>query len=343
MKGTWIAALAVWLAGSGSALGQTTFSITQIFSDLDGGIQYIVLTEMAGLNDQQHFSGLTITSTYNGVAHQFTFANDLASSQTAHVRIVLAAGSYLNDDGKPTFNTFTACCSYSFTADYALPERFLGTAGGTIDFAGIDRFTYAGMPADGVNALNRDGTIAPTSLLSAPRFVSAIEYENAVLGRHFLTAKGAEIDLLDRGLVPGWLRTGQSFVISGTMHNGDIEYHYIGAPICAASLPGLDTAAPAAAMDPATCNGPSGQYAPIADDGDIAFYAAQIDPTTGECPTMLGFIDGDIPTSPVYRVVRTTGTADVRYVRDFELRNQMIGQGWLPRGSGALGIAWCSR
>ncbi len=343
MKATWIAALAVWFVGSGSAVGQSTFAISQIFSDLDGGIQYIVLTERAGLNDQQHFSGLTITSTYNGVARQFTFPQDLASSQTAHMRIVLAAGSYLNRAGKPTLSTFTTCCAYSFTADYALPERFLGTAGGTIDFAGIDRFTYAGMPADGANALDRDGTPEPTSLLSAPRFVSAIEYENASLGRHFLTAKGAEIDRLDRGLVPGWLRTGQSFEISGTMHNGDIEYHYVGAPICAASLAGLDTAAPAAAMDPAACNGPSGQFAPVAGDGDIAFYAAQIDPTTGECPTMLGFVDGDIPTSPVYRVVRTTGTADVRYVRDFELRSQLIGQGWLPRGFGALGIAWCSR
>jgi hypothetical protein len=337
MKRTWIAVLAAWLAGSGSAVGQSTFAITQIFSDLDGGIQYIVLTEMAGSDDQRYFGGLTITSTYNGVAHQFTFADDLASSQTAHMRIVLAAGSGLNDDGKPVSTAFTSCCSYP------LPERFLGTAGGTIDFAGIDRFTYAGMPVDGVRALNRDGTIAPTSLLSTPRFVSAIEYENASLGRHFLTANGAEIDRLDRGLVPGWLRTGQSFGVSGTMHSGDIEYHYIGAPICAASLAGLDTAAPAAAMDPAACNGPTGQFAPLGGDGDIAFYAAQIDPTTGECPTMLGMVDGDIPTSPVYRLVRTTGTADVRYVGDFALRNQLLGQGWLPRGSGALGIAWCSR
>jgi hypothetical protein len=342
MKGPWIAALAVWLGGSGSALGQTTFGITQIFSDLDGGVQYIVLTEMAGLNDQQHFTGLTITSTYNGVTRQFTFPHDLASSETAHMRIVLAAGSYL-DDGTSTLSTFTACCSYSFAADYPLPERFLGTSGGTVDFAGTDRFTYIGMPADGVNALDRDGMPEPTSLLSAPRFVSAIEYENASLGRHFLTAKGSEIDLLDRGLVPGWLRTGQSYGINGTMHSGDIEYHYIGAPICAASLAGLDTAAAAAAMDPATCNGASGQFGPIAGDGDIAFYAAQIDPATGECPTMLGFVDGDFATYPVYRVVRTTGTADVRYVGDFELRNQLIGQGWLPRGFGALGIGWCSR
>lgn len=42
-----------------------SFQITQLYSNLDGSIQFVRLTETAGLNGQQHFAGLTLTSTHD--------------------------------------------------------------------------------------------------------------------------------------------------------------------------------------------------------------------------------------------------------------------------------------
>ena len=55
--------------------------------------QFIQLTETAGLNGQQHFAGLTLTSTHDGITKTFTFPDDLPTDQTAHMTVVAAVAS----------------------------------------------------------------------------------------------------------------------------------------------------------------------------------------------------------------------------------------------------------
>ena len=45
------------------------------------------------------------------------------------------------------------------TPDYVIPNGFLPTNGGTVNYAGVDQVTYASLPTDGVNAIDRNGAI----------------------------------------------------------------------------------------------------------------------------------------------------------------------------------------
>lgn len=131
-----------------------TFSITEIFSGLDGNYQFIRLTETAGLNGQHHFAGLKLTTTHNGVVKEYTFPRDLPTDQTAHLSIVVATSPRLPVSGVGFYN----CC---YAPDFStLPSaRFLPTENGTIDFAGTDQLTYVYLPSDGLTGLYRDGSM----------------------------------------------------------------------------------------------------------------------------------------------------------------------------------------
>ena len=72
----------------------STFRITQVFSNLDGSVQFVELTESAGMNGQHRLAGLTLTSTHNGVVKRFTvFARPSDGAHREHVdRRVRAPG-----------------------------------------------------------------------------------------------------------------------------------------------------------------------------------------------------------------------------------------------------------
>ena len=64
------------------ANGNNSFVITSLFSDQAGLYQLIQLTELQGLDGQQHFAGLTLTSTSrSGVVKRFVFPNDLPAAK----------------------------------------------------------------------------------------------------------------------------------------------------------------------------------------------------------------------------------------------------------------------
>lgn len=55
----------------------------------------------------------------------------------------------------------------AITPDFILPDHFLFTPDGAIEFFGADFFPYEGLPLDGVSSLNRDGSTSinsPTNL-----------------------------------------------------------------------------------------------------------------------------------------------------------------------------------
>ena len=132
-----------------------TFKIDSLYSNLDGSVQFIRLTETEGLNGQNRLKGLKLTSTRNGVTKEYTFVNDIPTEYTAHVSIVVVAAPvrglpFLRAPGQ------WSCCWDPY---YELPERFLAVGGGSVDFAGVDQMVYEKLPTNGTHALHRDGTV----------------------------------------------------------------------------------------------------------------------------------------------------------------------------------------
>ena len=53
-----------------------SFQIKQVFSNIDGSLQFVELTETAGQNGQSHFAGLVLTSTHGNVIKTYVFPHD---------------------------------------------------------------------------------------------------------------------------------------------------------------------------------------------------------------------------------------------------------------------------
>jgi hypothetical protein len=139
-----LCALATFLASASSAFAAFhLFRIEQIYSNADGTVQFIVLRESAGVNGENFWQNQALTSTHLGVANPVTFPSNLPSASTAGKRVLVAT---------PGFAALGLV-----TPDYMIPNGFLATDGGTVNYAGVDQVTYTALPTDGVHAIDRTG------------------------------------------------------------------------------------------------------------------------------------------------------------------------------------------
>ena len=147
-----------WLLAAPTAFASYhTFQIEQLYSNADGTVQFIVLHESLGANGESFWTGKRLTSTHGALTRFYTFANDLPGgsedlygmrpSPTANRRVLVAT---------PGFAALGLV-----TPDYTIPNGFLATDGGTLNYAGVDSVTYTALPTDGVNALNRSQAPVP--------------------------------------------------------------------------------------------------------------------------------------------------------------------------------------
>ncbi len=343
-----------------------TFKIAQVYSSLDGTQQFVELREYAGLNGQNRFAGLTLTTTHNGVEKKFTFPNDLPNDQTANISVVVAAVPY-SDIPPVIFQFFTSASSsfvVDFHPDFVVPSRFLATDGGTVNFAGTDEVTYASLPTDGANSLFRDGTIGQAVLgpgtvpggpipgiqtsfhhvYPTPPPVTAVEYYDAARDHYFMSASAPDIDALDSGRTQGWQRTGEEFMVGGSSVTYlSIEYLYLGSPVCRFYIPPAygDSHYFAASKD--ECSVVRQRFPNFELESGAAFYAALPDPATGNCPVIPGYVDGDIQLVPLYRLWNQRPDTNHRYTKKAAIRDEMIAKGWLPEGYGPSGVVMCVR
>jgi len=333
-----------------------SFRISQVFSDINGSLQFIRLTETEGLNGQHRFAGLTLTSTHSGVTKTYTFANDLATEATAHMSIVVAASSYRALPvvvGGTSYNDGSGynCCYRPHFA--TLPARFIATDGATLDFAGVDRFTYSSLPTDGLNALYRDGSIRRATVPGnsgcymgvgcgsefeiSLSYEFAVEYYNAELDHYFLSASAPDIDALESGRSPGWQRTGQSFYVAGTP-NG---YPGLAEPVCRFYIPPGHGNSHFFSASRAECAEVRSKFPDYVQETDAAFYVALPDPATGECPLDDDF-NGGGRLSPLYRLWnQRLGDSNHRYTTSRIIVDEMIAKGYRPEGYGPLGVVMC--
>ena len=337
------------LAATTSAAGQSTFRITELFSNQDGSIQFIRLTETAGLDDQNAFAGLAITVTQHGLTRQWSFPNDLSGTQTAYREVVVGIAPTVPAPQRgnvPAIFQYTGCCSRVVYPDYVLPQNFLPTDGGTVDFAGIDHVAYAALPTDGATALFANGTTGvatlPGNVHPTPTLITAVEYYNAAQDHYFITASSPEIQALDSGGIPGWERTGDWIpVASQAVTHLGLEYTYYGLPVCRFYIPPAQGDSHFFSASADECAAVESRFPSLVLETSSAFYVTSPDPATGQCPVMPGFIDGDIALGPVYRLWNGRADSNHRYTTHLDVRAAMIARGWIPEGYGPLGVVWC--
>jgi hypothetical protein len=123
------------------------FQIEQIFSNADGTVQFVVLHESTNSNGENLLGGNPLISMHAGTNKLFTFPGNLPSLITAGKRALIATQGF--------------AALGIVTPDYIIPNGFLPTDGGTLNYAGADSVTYSALPTDGVTAITRTGAMIP--------------------------------------------------------------------------------------------------------------------------------------------------------------------------------------
>lgn len=121
------------------------WTINEIYSNEDGTVQFIEL--FCDVSGQQFLSGHTITASLTGETNRvFTFPSN-SPSPTTDRHLLIATAAFAGLPG-------------SVTPDFILPDGFLFTPNGTVNFANADTENYTGLPTDGVQSLNYPGGTA---------------------------------------------------------------------------------------------------------------------------------------------------------------------------------------
>ncbi|MDQ2961960.1 MAG: hypothetical protein M3R31_02200 [Pseudomonadota bacterium] len=323
------AALASALVASAANGSFHTFAIESIYSNADGTVQYVVLRESSGTPGKNVWGGQTFTSTHAGVTKTFMFPSNLPSSQTSNKRVLIATQGF---------------ASLGFIVpDYVIPNQFLATAGGTLNYAGVDPVTYASLPTDGVNAITRTGTSTPnvaTNFAGATAVIPplpdvSVEYYNATLDHYFISDLQPDIDALDTGHFPGWTRTAKSFKVFASQASGGPGVN----PVCRFYIPPAHGNSHFFSASPAECallqqkmlTDPN--YSGYVYETPNAFYIALPDTATGACPSA---------TIPVYRLWNQRADSNHRYTTDPAIKAQMIVQGYVAEGYGPDAVIMCA-
>ena len=133
-----------------------TFQIEQIFTNADGSVQFVVMHEMFGQDGENMWSGNPLISSVGMGSQTFTFNKNLPGG--------MAGGYYGMGTPSPTAHKRVLIATQSFAAlnlvtpDFVVPDRFIPMGGGTLNYSGVDSWTFGALPTDGVTAVNRSGT-----------------------------------------------------------------------------------------------------------------------------------------------------------------------------------------
>ena len=321
------------LAASAARAGFESWRIDEVYSNADGSRQFIVLKESSGLNGMNTLAGRTLTASHAGVTKTYTFALDLPTMLTASARVLIA--------------TQGVAATGLVTPDYVIPDRFIATDGGTLNFANVDSFGYPGLPTDGVNALfvstlpgpNTGPNIATNFAGVAASLpvttVSVVEFYNPALDHYFISPLAPDIDALDRGVFGGWARTGFTFNAFPSQASGGPGVN----PACRFFIPPEHGNSHFFSASLADCTfilgqiGTNPSFSGYIYETPNAFYIALANTTTGACPA---------GTIPVYRLWNQRFDSNHRFTIDPVIKDQMIARGYAVEGYGAPNVNMCA-
>ena len=309
--------------------GFESWKLDEVYSNADGTLQYIVLKEAQGMDGMNRLTGRTLTATHSGLTLTYTFGLDLPSVLTANKRVLIA--------------TQAMAATALVTPDYVMPERFLATDGGTVNFAGVDELTYAALPTDGVNGVFVGPVTGPnvatnfagqTAAIPAGT-VTVVEFYNASLDHYFVSPLAPDIDALDLGRISGWARTGLTFKAYPSQASGGAGVN----PVCRFYIPPQHGNSHFFSASPAECAialakiGTDPNFSGYVVESPHAFYMALADTTTGACPA---------GTVPVYRLWNSRVDSNHRFTIDPVVKAQMIARGYIAEGYGPGAANMCA-
>jgi len=361
MKPLWtiVCAAALAVACGRAHASFHTFQIEQIYSNADGTIQYVMLHEVFGLDSQEFLTGHALTSTHAGVTKTFTFPNDLPRGATAGKRFLIATRGFAalaSKGGMPMSMTPPKDYYYpppppppedppvmaNGQPDYMIPDGFLATDDGTLNYAGVDQLTYGALPTDGLMALERNGTAVntPTNFAGvatplAPGAVTLLEFYNPALDHYFVSALQPDIDALDSGRIAGWTRTGASFKVFPTALAGGAGVN----GVCRFLIPPehgnshFFSASPDECAAVANKVGVDPNYSGYVLETASAFFVALPNTTTGACPP---------GTVPVFRLFNNRADANHRYTAEPAVQAAMVARGYVAEGYGPNATIMCA-
>ena len=228
--------------------------------------------------------------------------------------------------------------------DFVLPNQFLPTDGGTVNYAGVDSVAYASLPTDGNLALytplssgqyvavnqarNFGGAVATVPALA----VTAVEFYNPSLDHYFISNLQPDIDALDSGRIAGWLRTGLSFYV----YSSPAQFLN---PVCRFYIPPQHGNSHFFSASPAECAaianriGFDPNYSGYIEETSSAFYVELPNTSTGACPG---------GTTPVYRLWNYRFDSNHRYTTSRAVKAEMLGRGYIAEGYGPDAVAMCA-
>jgi len=321
-----LCAVAVALVAPLAGASFHTFEIDSIYSNADGTVQYVVLHESAGFAGEQFLAGHTITAQHGAVLKSFSFDRNLPSGQTQGRYALIATQGF--------------AALGIVTPDYVIPNGFLPTDGGTVNYAGVDQVTYTTLPTDGTTALDRNGQPRPNQarnfggqVAAAPAMpVTAVEFYNAGLDHYFISALQPDIDALDTGRLVGWARTGLSFKVYPSQAVGGAGAN----PVCRIIIPPALGDSHFFSASPQECADTLAKFPAMMLESPAVFYIAlpaTSGPNAGACPA---------GTIPVYRVFDNRADANHRYTTDRAVRDQMVARGYIAEGYGDDAVIMCA-
>jgi len=142
----WLCAITLLVSGGAARAAFHLWQLNEIYSNADGTVQFIELTALQG--GQQFLTGHTITSSQGTSSISFTFPSDLPGDTAGRSLLIGTAG-------------FAALGVV--TPDYIVPNGFLFTVNGSVNFAGVDSVSWTALPVDGVTSIDRSGATAINS------------------------------------------------------------------------------------------------------------------------------------------------------------------------------------
>ena len=330
------------LAAPAAGAGFESWKIDEIYSNADGTRQYVVLKESQGQNGMNKLAGRSMTATHAGVTKTFTFGLDLPDAVTANRRVLIA--------------TYGVAATGLITPDYVMPDRFLPTDGGTLDFAGVDSRSYPNLPTDGDSAIfaarlplpptghNTATNFAGVSASLSHDLVTVVEFYNRQLDHYFISPLAPDIDALDTGRFAGWERTGLTFQ-AYPVEPSECGWqpppgNCVGFnPVCRFFIPPQHGNSHFFSAAPADCDfilahtttDPS--FSGYIYETPSAFVMTLANTTTGACPPN---------TVPVYRLWNQRFDSNHRFTIDPVVKAQMVARGYVAEGYGTDAANMCA-
>ena len=169
-----------------------------------------------------------------------------------------------------------------------------------------------------------------------------VEYYHVATGHYFFTASQADIDALESGRIPGWVRT-NALDNNAAWNNATSQYFFLSgvgqpSPVCRFFIPPDEHFLSASEKE---CEDMAVKHPDYVLETWAAFYA-WLPNQAGECPfDPINYPTDNFYFTPMYRLWNTRADTNHRYTTSPAVRDQMIAQGWVLEGYGTVPSVMC--